>query len=195
MFLSDKATNAYYDEIIAGIDYHDEIASNLFDECTFNECNFDYTSFKHCKFKHCRFINCKLNFIELKSSYFLNTYFEKCDIVGVNWAYAEISLHQNLKFLSCNISKSSFLGLKLSAMSIIECIARETDFRNCDLSKSILTGCDFQNALFSSTDLTSADLNYSSNYYISVFDNKIKGAKFSLPEAISLLTCMGIIID
>lgn len=182
----------YYDEIISEYEYHDDITFKVFDDCSFNACNFEYAVFKHCKFKHCKFMNCKLSFIELNSTYFLNIDFVNCVIVGVNWASAEINLHQNLKFLNCDISKSSFLGLSLRSISITKCIAREADFRDCDLSKANLTECNFQNALFCNTNLIEADLINSINYYINVFDNKIKDAEFSLPEALSLLTSMGI---
>lgn len=194
MFKNDKIQD-YYDHEFTGIAYHEELAFKTFDECTFTDCNFSDAIFQSCKFKHCRLVNCNLSLLCLKGSYFIDVGFELCKILGVNWTYAEISLHQNLKFLKCNISQSNFLGLNLSSIIISECIARDVDFRDCDLSKSTLIGNDFQNTLFSNTNLIKADFTNSINYYINVFENQIKGAQFSLPEAISLLTGLGVKIS
>ena len=191
MFKNDKLQD-YYDQEFSGITYQEELAFKTFDECTFTDCNFSNAEFKTCKFKHCHFINCNLSLITLKSSYFVDVSFEACKILGVNWTYAEISLHQNLNFLKCNISQSNFLCLNLSSIKISQCSARDVDFRDCDLSKSILTANDFQNTLFSNTNLIKADFTNSINYYIDVLANQVKDAKFSLPEAIALLNGLGI---
>jgi fluoroquinolone resistance protein len=194
MFKDDEIQD-YYDQAFTGITYHEELAFKTFDECAFIDCNFSDAIFQSCKFKHCYFVNCNLSLLRLKGSYFIDVSFESCKILGVNWTYAEISLHQNLKFLKCNISQSNFLGLRLSSIIISECIARDVDFRDCDLSKAILTSNDFQNTLFSNTNLIKADFTNSTNYCINVFENQIKDAKFSLPEAISLLTGLGVKIS
>lgn len=117
--------------------------------------------------------------------------FKDCKIIGVNWTYSD-SLWPPISFLKCNISQSNFLGLKLKAISISECVARDVDFRECDLSKSTLTSNDFKNSLFGNTSLIRADLTHSTNYMINLLENKVQGAKFSLPDAISLLNGIGI---
>lgn len=80
----------------------------------------------------------------------------------------------------------------MKSISISECTARDVDFRDCDLSKSILTSNDFKNTLFGNSNLIKADFTNSTNYTINVLENKVQGAKFSLPEAVSLLHGVGI---
>ena len=80
----------------------------------------------------------------------------------------------------------------MKSISISECVARDVDFRECDLSKSTLTSNDFKNSLFGNTNLIKADFTNSTNYTINLLENKVHGAKFSLPDAISLLHGTGI---
>jgi hypothetical protein len=49
--------------------------------------------------------------------------------------------------------------------------------------------------MFSSTNLTKADLSTAKNYHIPPEQNILKGTRFSLPEAMSLLYSMDIILD
>lgn len=48
------------------------------------------------------------------------------------------------------------------------------------------------NTLFSNTNLTEADLSAARNYHITPGQNVLKRAKFSLPEAMSLLYSLDI---
>ena len=56
----------------------------------------------------------------------------------------------------------------------------------------IFRSLDFANSLFNGTDLSGADFTEAINYQIDVNRNKIKGAKFSRYEAVSLLESLGI---
>jgi fluoroquinolone resistance protein len=67
------------------------------------------------------------------------------------------------------------------------CIAHEVNFAETDLEGAIFTGTDFKDAVFLRTNLTKADFVGAENYTLSVTDNKTKGARFALPEAIRLL--------
>jgi uncharacterized protein YjbI with pentapeptide repeats len=49
------------------------------------------------------------------------------------------------------------------------------------------TGTDLTDSLFLTTDLTEADLSSATNYQIDARQNTIQNARFSLPEAMSLL--------
>ncbi len=180
----------YYDQTFEKIVYNDEISFKVFEECNFTDCNLSETVIKNCKFRDCKFINCNLSLITVAFSNFFNVCFRDCKMIGINWGYPD-SLWSPT-FLNCNISQSSFLGLKLKSISITCCIARDVDFRECDLNKSALTSNDFTNALFGNTNLINADFTNSTNYEINILKNKIKGAKFSWPEAAVLLHGIGI---
>ncbi|MBU0570367.1 pentapeptide repeat-containing protein [Patescibacteria group bacterium] len=57
------------------------------------------------------------------------------------------------------------------------------------------TNTDFEKSVFSKTNLAKANFNGAKNYYIDVRQNNIKKAHFSLPEALSLLNSLDVIID
>ena len=58
----------------------------------------------------------------------------------------------------------------------------EADFAGSDLERALFKGCDLEKANFIGAK----------NYSIDVTANTIKGARFSLPEAISLFAALGI---
>ena len=93
------------------------------------------------------------------------------------------------------LNYSVFIGLQLDNLQLEKCIAREVDFSDAGLKKAAFTGTDLQNAIFRNTDLSESNFVGALNYAISPQLNKLKGAKFSLPEAVSLLYGLDIIIE
>lgn len=194
--MKDDPSNEYFDQNFKNLVCNNtELFNKTFDECSFNNCNFSETSFKNCKFRHCQFTNCNLGLISIKNSSWLNVEFKECKIIGVNWTYGLMSAAWPLKFNQCNISQSNFLGLNLTSIAVIDCLAQEVDFRECNLSKAIFTESNLHNSLFANTNLSGANFINATNYSINLTQNKLTGAKFSLPEAVSLLQGMGIEIS
>jgi fluoroquinolone resistance protein len=85
------------------------------------------------------------------------------------------------------LSYANFSGLDLRKSSLKDCVAREADFAETDLEGADLRGTDFTGARFTKTNLVKADLRHARSYAIRPGDNKIRKAKFSLPEATLLL--------
>lgn len=75
------------------------------------------------------------------------------------------------------MKKISFSGSKLK-----ECHFTNTNLNNADFGKVDLSGTVFHNC-----DLSKADFTSAVQYDIDPQTNKIKKARFSLPEAVSLL--------
>lgn len=71
---------------------------------------------------------------------------------------------------------------------------KEVDFYQADLTECDLSYSNFQEARFQETILIKANFKHAYNYQIDPITNKLKGAQFNLPEAIGLLTGLGIII-
>jgi uncharacterized protein YjbI with pentapeptide repeats len=69
----------------------------------------------------------------------------------------------------------------------MECRMHETDFTECDLTGATFEACDLLNATFVNTILEKADLRRSVHYSIDPEKNKIKKAKFSMPDVSGLL--------
>ena len=183
-------------KVFTGRDFKEKtVTSRLFSACIFRNCDFTGATFRFCKFQECSFESCNLSLVKLNGSLFSGTSFKDSKLVGINWTEASwprIKLSCLLQFDNCLLNDSSFLGLSLAGTRITRCLAKEADFRETDLSKADLTHTDFSGALFGSTDLTGANLDQARNYAIRISDNKVKDAKFSMPEAMALLYCLDI---
>ncbi|EBR4569375.1 pentapeptide repeat-containing protein, partial [Salmonella enterica] len=121
--------------------------------------------------------------------------FHECKISGVDWTQAhwpEFNLYSELFFNKSILTNSSFLGLKLHDLKIIDCRLHEVDFRECDLTSSEITGCDMSGSLFNNTNLRSTNFSDSWGFNINVLQNSVIKAKFSRQEALVLLECLGI---
>jgi len=174
-----------------------KINSSEFIDCEFINCSFVESEFKQCRFVNCDFKHCDLSLIKVAGSLFNYTCFENSKIIGVNWAQADwpiSDLGQPISFLKSAINHSTFIGLSLKSIQIIDCAAVDVDFREADLSKSDFSGSDLSESLFIHTNLSEANLSQARNYLIDPGLNDLKKAKFSLPEAMSLLYNMDIIL-
>jgi len=69
----------------------------------------------------------------------------------------------------------------------LECIIRENDFINTNLTGSDFSDSDLQASKFQNTNLEKTNFVGAKNYYIDPTQNKLKKAKFSQPEVLSLL--------
>ena len=67
------------------------------------------------------------------------------------------------------------------------CKLHEVDFREAIMMHSDLSGSDLLGSFFQATDLKKANFLDAYNYSINPLTNKIKQAKFSMPDAINLL--------
>jgi len=175
-----------------------EMAGAGFQACRFVRCCFNESVLRACAFEECVFVECDLSLVKLPHSVFSSTRFEDSKIIGVNWTEARwprLRLLVPVRFERCVISHSTFLGLNLKDVRFIECTAKDVDFREADLSKADFSGTDLTGAQFGSTDLTGANLESARNYRIVPAENTLKGARFSLPEAMSLLSGLDIEIS
>ena len=177
------------EELIEGVE---------FQECTFSKCTFTGSTFKSCKFKDCTFVDCDLSLIKVDYSSFNAVSFEKSKLVGINWAVASwdldglLKLQNPVSFSECVVNYSSFIGLELEGLQIKKCTANEVDFSEANLEKSSFQGTELTGSIFRNTNLTEANFVGAANYAINPDLNTIKKAKFSIPEAMSLLYSMDI---
>ena len=83
----------------------------------------------------------------------------------------------------------------LQKTAIKNCIAQNVDFTEADLSHACCIGSDFSGTRFENSNLTGADFRGARNYTIPVLKNQIAKARFSLPEALSLLSSLDLEIS
>jgi fluoroquinolone resistance protein len=174
-----------------------EIVSSEFHDCVFFHSSLVESVFRQCRFVECVFTECDLSLMRVPESRFTSTRWESCKVIGVNWAEADwpkTGLANPIGFFKSAISHSTFIGLALTGIVIKDCVATDVDFREADLSGADFGGTDLSQSLFGHTDLSEADLSCARNYYIDPSQNVLRQARFSLPEAMSLLHSMDIVL-
>lgn len=164
-----------------------------FEACVFRRAILAKASFSKCRFLDCKFENCDMGLIKVVNTRFRDTSFKECKLIGVNWSPVNAAV--GLSFENCLLNYSIFSGLDLRRMELVRSSAREVDFSECNLEEAVLTGTDFLGARFANTNLSKSDLRGATNYQVDPSSNKVKKAKFSLPEAVSLLRGLDIAIE
>lgn len=173
---------------VIGVDFYD---------CVFQDCAFVEVTFKDCKFVDCLFSGCDLSLARVDDSAFTNVRFESSKVIGIDWTRAywpRIGGLQMLSFADCALNFSTFIQLDLKGIEITDCMARDVDFTEARLIRANLSGTDFSESRFLETDLTEADFTRATNYAVDAGRNRLKRTRFSLPEAISLLRSLDIIL-
>jgi len=189
----------YIDQIFQSLQKVEEaFAEMVFTGCVFVRCGFLQCTFRRCEFSNCTFKDCNLSVVQVPDTNMNGVVFENTKAIGVDWTKAGkdgSKLSLDIALRQCVIDYSNFSGLMLKEMVIEKCIAHEVDFSETDLSGGLLTGTDFQGSTFLHTNLTGANLKGAVNYAIDPTANLVKGARFSLPEAVSLLRGFDVIVD
>lgn len=188
----------YTDEVFKEVHMeHGELASSELYECSFVRCSFVESVFRSCRFVNCAFRHCDLSLVQVPESTFSSTRFENSKVIGVNWsraAWPTPVLGNPISFFKSAISHSTFMALSLRGIQIQDCVALDVDFREADLAGADFSGTDLSQSIFGNTNLSEADFSRARNYSIDPGRNVLKGAKFSLPGAMSLLYSMDIVL-
>jgi uncharacterized protein YjbI with pentapeptide repeats len=126
-----------------------------------------------CRIQDVRFLDCKIVGAEFFKceKFFFSANFENCMIQCCN-------------FSDLNMKKANFSGSKIK-----ECYFMNTCLNGANFSGAELLGTTFHNC-----DLCKADFSRTTQYSIDPGTNKIKKAKFSLPEVVGLLHGLDITI-
>ncbi len=169
------------------------VKSRRFEECEFNGCIFVDCKFERCSFINCRFNGCVLSAIVPLDSRFIGVTFAKSKAIGIDWAKAQKL--QGLVFDSCQIDYSNFRLLRIPKIKMTNCVAKEVEFIETDLSGGDFRNTDFEGSRFIKANLSEADFRGARNYFIDVKNTTLRNSRFSLPEALALLNSLDIIIE
>jgi fluoroquinolone resistance protein len=191
----DLKIDDFIDQTLQDLDYIEGYLENkTFKNCIFKHCNFMQCTFESCSFVDCTFENCDLSVIKHNKTHFANLIFKKSKAIGVNWT-EKFSFKITLEFYNSVINYSIFMGMTLRNFKLIDSIAHEVDFGDTKMKDAICTGTDFQDSVFLRTQLTNADFRKATNYTINPQNNAVKKANFSLPDALTLLSEFGVIVE
>jgi len=169
-----------------------------FTGCRFVLCTCQETIFRRCRFVDCKFRICDLRMLDLTDSSFRDVRFEESQVIAVDWtraAWGKAGLLNKIAFTRSTLNYSTFVGLTLPDLALIDCVARDVDFSEADLSGAKFAKTDLERSRFWNTNLTGTDFTGAFNYTIDPANNTIKQARFSLPEAMALLYNLEIDLD
>lgn len=166
------------------------ISGREFYDCHFYKCSLKESIFEECTFEKCTFEECDLSLIQFKKTSFSRVVLQYTKAIGIAWHNARNPL--TVEFHHSRISYCSFSGQNLKKGIFLHCQADEADFSGCNLSLADFRGTDLPGARFADTDLTQANFTGAQRYAIDVQSNKVRKAKFSLPDALALLDGLGV---
>ena len=164
-----------------------------FIDCTFIGVNFSDQSVKNSKFIDCKFNSCNCSGLNVLNTTFRDSQYENSKLMGINWSLANTI--SNLMILNSQLDFSVFQNLDLSQSVFENSSVREVDFSDSKLVKAKFVECNLAGSIFNGCDLSGADLSSALDYTIDPNFTKLKKAKFSMPEAMSLLRSLDIIIE
>lgn len=182
------------DETFEGLDCRGKTLSGKeFNGCAFIGVSFAEATLLRCKLIECTFQKCDFSNTLLKSSTLRDVVFEDSKLLGVNWTVVNAATH--MIFRRSVLSLGNFNGMDLRKWVLSECVARELELGHTNLTDADCRGTDFSGSRFHQCNLTKADFRDAFNYAIRPADNVLKQARFSLPEATSLLYGLDLNLD
>lgn len=151
----------------------DDWRNTQLSSCSFVKCQLSQIKLEQCRMHQVIFKECKLSglkFYQLDPM-LLSFQFEKCVLIGCNFSHLKLP---HTSFLECNIQSCDFVETQLSGACFKEATFKDTRFHQCNLRK--------------------ADFSGASSYEINPMSNQLQKAIFSMPEAMSLLFHLDIVI-
>lgn len=169
-----------------------------FTDCEFFRCEFFENAFENCLFKNCVFRSCIIVNNGFNHTEAAGNRFENCTIIGMNWD--KVTKPHTIfmpfeKFENCILKYNVFYKLKLKKINLRGCDLHGSFFEECDLTEADFRDCNLEEAVFVNDNLMKADLRGAKNYVISPENNRVRKAKFSFPEVMSLLKCLEIEVE
>jgi fluoroquinolone resistance protein len=167
---------------------------STYTDCTFNSCSFNKADLTNATFTDCTFINCELIMCKIDGTTIDSVHFKSCRLTGMN--FTEVSEYGfSPDFTDSLLDSCVFYDNTLNHDFFINSTLRNTDFTNCRLKNVDFSGSRFQSAAILGCNLEGSDFRSASGYAIDPAANKLKGARFSLPEAASFLKYIGVSVE
>ena len=183
----------YENETFKNVQWGDELKDVEFYNCVFTDSSFQSGRLTGCSFDSCEFTRCNLSLVEIRNSSFLDAKFTDCKMIGVAWS--AISGFLTASFDRCSLNNDIFSDMNLTRFRFSSCSLVEASFHNTKLRHATFDDCDLSGCRFSQADLSFADFTTSRNYYVNGTENTLHRTRFSLPEAVSLLANLDIVLE
>lgn len=182
------------DQVIRSEDFSKQSLENcIFGSCSFHSCDFSEALLRNAQFSACTFENCNFSLPKLDGCRFQDVQFIGCKIVGAEFFKCEKTFFSPA-FKRCLLQYCNFSDLMMKKVSFGGSKLNDCHFTNTNLIGADFGGVNLSGTIFHKCDLSMADFTTAIQYDIDPQTNKIKKAKFSLPEALGLLRCFDVVI-
>ena len=178
--------------------YDADVKLHIYSECVFARCHFEDIALKDIVFSNCRFESCTFRNVDVSGLRMQNMALFECACIGIDWSEARRTgkLFPFFKEIrACTLKFNNFFRMKIAKLSVEDSSLLDCAFMECDLSGSVFRNVDFQDTTFQECDLAKADFREARNYRINTTSNRVRKARFSLPEVVGLLDNLDVIIE
>ena len=170
----------------------------IFEECVFMDCIVETCQFSNCRFLNCEFVRCSVSDIKSEETSISHGIFKDCHLNGVDWNTllpTGLLAEPINKVTRCELKYNVFKELNFKKFNFSGCTIIGSIFAECNLEQSEFKGCNLKETEFYQCDLRKTDFREAIGYQIDLITNKMKGSKFSAPEAVRLLGSLGIKVE
>jgi uncharacterized protein YjbI with pentapeptide repeats len=179
--------NNFYEEHFEQLDNNQSLIPGEYEACSFENCSLREIDLSTFKFMECTFTNCDLSNATITNTMFQDVDFNQCKLLGLLFTDSN-PFGFGVRFHQCILSEASFYELNLTQCSFTECTLHHTDFAQVKAQGISFYQSDLKGAIFENSQLQKADFRKAIHYSIDPNTNQLKGARFSLPEVIHLLS-------
>lgn len=167
-------------------------------DCAFERCTFEGCVLSRCTLTQCRFLSCRVTEPKLEYSQAKFLELTDCALTNVNWSLLLPSggFGEPLEKLSdCRMKYNYFTNMDLRKFDFQGSQLTACLFGDCNLAEARFHGCGLTDTEFFRCALEGADFREAVGYKVDVPSCGLKGARFTLPEAASLLNSLGIRLE
>ena len=183
------------DKVITSKDFSKQsLEGQAFVNCTFENCHFKEANLNQASFSSCCFKCCDFSLTKIDNCRFQDCRFEESKIVGLEFFKCDTRLF-SIKMIGCVMQYCNFSDLNMKKTSFKGSKVCESHFTNVDLQQADFGKTDLSSTIFHNCNLFKANFIDAINYFIDPKNNNLKEAKFSFPEAISLLEALEIKVN
>lgn len=180
----DKSINSITIDEVSGVVL--KLDSCVFKNVTFIDCDFERADLTDVIFE-----NCNLSNVNFSDSGFYRVEFKKCKLTGTRF---DESVLKSVSFKDCLGRYSNFSFSKIKGVAITESDFESAVFEEVKIESLTLENTNFRAAIFNGSLLDKVDFTKCRTEDIEVRPTDIRGAIFTVSQALELTRLLGIVV-
>lgn len=170
-----------------------DLRGRRYEDCLFDHCDLSKADLGKAHLLRCTFVDCDLSMVKLVGASLQEIEFRGCRLLGLDLTVCKSMLF-SARFMDCRLDHALLSGPSLKGLRFERCSMNGADLTGADLREAMLDRCALQDAVFRQCDLRGADLSTAYGFCIDPEENRLEGARFSVPGALSLLGKYGVVV-